>query len=40
MKFKAIIYQNYPKKIHGSLKKINLFGLKNDYLFEEEKNVR
>ena len=38
MKFKAIVYQNNPKKIHGHLERINLFGLRHDYLFEEEKN--
>ena len=26
-KFKAIGYQNNPKKIHGHLERINLFGL-------------
>ena len=36
MKFKAIVYQNNPKKIHGHLERINLFGLQYDYVFEEE----
>jgi len=38
MKFKAIVYQNNPKKIHGHLERINLFGLQHDYVSEEEKN--
>ena len=36
MKFKAIIYQNNPKRIHGHLERINLFGLQHDYVYEEE----
>ena len=35
MKFKAIIYQNKPKRIHDSLEKINWFGLQQHYVFEE-----
>ena len=35
MKFKAIVYQNNPKKIHSNWR-INLFGLQHDYVFEEE----
>ena len=40
MKFKAIVYQNNPKKIHSNWR-INLFGLQHDYVFEEdEKNEK
>ena len=35
MKFKGIIYQNFPKKIHGDVGRINLFGLQHDYVFKE-----
>ena len=36
MKFKAIIYQNNPKKIHGSCEKIDLRLIQHDYVYEEE----
>jgi len=36
MKFKAIIYQNNPKKIHGSCEEIDLRLLQHDYLYKEE----
>ena len=36
MKFKAINYQNKPKKIHGDVGRVNLFGLQHDYVYEEE----
>jgi len=35
MKFKAIVYQNNPKRIHSSFERINWFGLHHDYVFEE-----
>jgi len=39
MKFKAIIYQNNPKKIHGSCKGFDSRLLRHDYVYEEkEKN--
>ena len=37
MKFKAIIYQNNPKKIHGSCEGTDLRLIQHDYVFEEEK---
>ena len=39
MKFKAIVYQNNYKKIHGHIK-INLFNDRHDYIYEkvEKKN--
>ena len=36
MKFKAIIYQNNPKKIHGSCKRFDLRLLRHDYVYEEK----
>jgi hypothetical protein len=36
MKFKAIIYQNNPKKIHGSYEGIDLRLIQHDYVYEEE----
>ena len=35
MKFKAIIYENNPKKIHGSCKGIDLRLIQHDYVYEE-----
>ena len=37
MKFTAIVYQNNPKKIHGEVGRVNLFGLRHDYVYEEKK---
>ena len=37
MKFTAIVYQNNPKKIHGDVGRVNLFGLRHDYEYEEKK---
>tara|TARA_B100000424_G_scaffold183868_1_gene142524 strand:- start:305 stop:433 length:129 start_codon:yes stop_codon:yes gene_type:complete len=36
MKFKAIIYQNNPKKIHGSCEGFDLRLLRHDYVYEEK----
>ena len=36
MKFEAIIYQNNPKKIHGSCKGVDSRLLRHDYVYEEE----
>ena len=36
MKFKAIVYQNNPKKIHGDVGRVNLFGLPHHYVYEEK----
>ena len=36
MKIKAIVYQNNPKKIHGSFNRIDLRLLQHDYLYEKE----
>ena len=36
MKFKAIIYKNNPKKIHGSCEGIDLRLLRHDYVIEKE----
>ena len=36
MKFKAIIYQNNPKKIHGSCEGFDSRLLRYDYIYEEE----
>ena len=39
MEVKAIIYQNNPKKIHGSCKGFDSRLLRHDYVYEqEEKN--
>ena len=35
MKIKAIVFQNKPKKIHGHINKINLFGLQHDLIFKD-----
>ena len=40
MKFKAIVYQNNPKKIHGHLERINLFGLQYDYVLKRRKKMK
>tara|TARA_R100001163_G_scaffold1674_1_gene2680 strand:+ start:95 stop:223 length:129 start_codon:yes stop_codon:yes gene_type:complete len=40
MKIKAIVFQNNPKKIHGHINKINLFGLQHDYIFEDSKEKK
>ena len=36
MKFKAIIYQNNPKKIHGSCEGIDLCLIRHNYVYEEK----
>ena len=36
MKIKAIIYQNNPKRIHGSWEGIDLRLIRHDYVYEEE----
>ena len=36
MKIKAIVYQNKPKKIHGSFKGIDLRLIQHDYIYEEK----
>ena len=36
MKIKAIIYQNYPKKIHGSCKGFDSRLLRHDYVYEQD----
>ena len=36
MKIKGIIYQNDPKKIHGSFEGIDLRLIQHDYVYEEE----
>jgi|TARA_A100001391_G_scaffold50356_1_gene30577 hypothetical protein len=40
MKMKAIAYQNNPKKVHGSLEKINWFGLQHDFVYEKVEKKR
>ena len=36
MKIKAIIYQNNPKKIHGSCKGFDSRLLRHEYIYERE----
>tara|TARA_B100000003_G_C10646064_1_gene257075 strand:- start:240 stop:368 length:129 start_codon:yes stop_codon:yes gene_type:complete len=36
MKFKTIIYQNNPKKIHGSCERIDLHSIQHNYVYEEK----
>ena len=36
MKIKGIIYQNKPKKIHGSFNRIELRLLQHEYIYERE----
>ena len=38
MKFKGIIYQNNPKRIHGSCEGIDLRLIRHDYVYEEEEH--
>ena len=40
MKIKAIIYQNDPKKIHGSWDSIDLRPMQHDYLYEGEEEKK
>jgi len=40
MKFKAIIYQNNPKRIHGSWDSIDLRLMQHNYLYEEEEQKK
>ena len=40
MKIKAIIYQNNPKRIHGSCEGIDLRLIQHDYLYEEEEGKK
>tara|TARA_R100000781_G_scaffold1538_1_gene2568 strand:+ start:1856 stop:1987 length:132 start_codon:yes stop_codon:yes gene_type:complete len=40
MKIKAIIYQNNPKRIHGSWDSIDLRLMRHDYLYEGEEEKK